>query len=650
MSELIPDYREYDDEYERYLQKLGSGPFLYDITMTEAKEYIYNDVITPKLIQYTLLYIKTQVRRNVTVEITYIMDIKQLEAIHSTTSNYSLAVTAIKDAPLSAFLLDTVGQEILLINRNQQIEKAFMNQKIIRIDSLTNDFISILAGIFIRAINHANFKLNFSECQRQALMKWVLLKQYRYQQMKQNGESFSRILDDQLLQEVNQSRKNEQKSNSHQTSQREQYQKQDNFSQLKSISQLQSSFNPQSKPPQYSQRQGSNYTSLSHVSLPSASKVDIMKNHISAKEFVQGMETLKSQLLSDVPQPDELKPRDYTLKPIIPFFPPDEVFHIRQDDLEELLKEQVKNRKIPEPNPADQLQQLLTYYQQYNPEQYKILLNQYQDFIHERMFEGMGLPSSTKSKMQVQPQFQQQQMRQSIQIPKSKSMLFPKQPQIQPQLYQEEIIAIKYNKKINRQEFELLKQKSVLSQNMMEFYFCHLQEEFKRVFIFPIEFYNVLSQNPEKAKSFTDQFQGRNRTIFDLFDKVFVPAKVSQYEYVGVYIDFQNKTMFYINTLERRDRKGPPYKELIDQPDMHFIIKFMENEYNLKVMRAFNILNWKFVEFKNEFAQHFNYSGLVLTYVIDSICNHKSAVGDDQILKEFKQKLLDAIRKAGSKK
>lgn len=41
MSDQIPDYRDYDDEYERYLKKLVPGPFIYDITMTEAKEYFY---------------------------------------------------------------------------------------------------------------------------------------------------------------------------------------------------------------------------------------------------------------------------------------------------------------------------------------------------------------------------------------------------------------------------------------------------------------------------------------------------------------------------------------------------------------------------------------------------------------------------------
>ncbi|CAD8210213.1 unnamed protein product [Paramecium pentaurelia] len=587
MSDQIPDYRDYDDEYERYLKKLVPGPFIHDITMTEAKEYLYNDVITPKLIQYTLQYIKTQIRRNVTVDANFITDINQIQAIRLTSSNYSIAVTVIKDI-LSALLWDTINQEILMIDRNPQIENTFINQKIIRIDSMTKDFISIIAGIYIRAINHQNFKLNFNDCQRQSLMKWVLLKQYRQQQMKENGESFSRILDDQFLKEVNKSKQQESK----QVSQIEYSQKQDNISYQQSHSQNQNSYNHSSKRYQYSQRQGQNQISQSHISLPSTSRIDTMKDQISMKDFVQGMENIKNQILLDVPQPDELKPKDYTLKPIIPFFSPEKVFRVKIEDLEELLKEQVKNQKIQEPNPADQLQQLLTYYSQNNPEQYKILLNQYSDFIHEKMFEGMGLPSSTKSQIQIQPQFQQQQLRQSIQIPKSKSMLFSKQPPMQPQLYQEEIVAIKFNKKINRQEFELLKQKLVLSQNIMEFYFSRLQEEFKRVLIFPIEFYNVLSQNPQKAQSFTDQYQGKNRTIFDQFDKVFIPVKISQYEYVGVYIDFQNKTMYYINTLERRDRKQPPYKELVDQPVMHFIMKFIENEYNLKVMRAFNIFNW----------------------------------------------------------
>ena len=41
MSDLIPDYRNYDDEYERYLSKLVPGSFNKDITMNEAKEYLY---------------------------------------------------------------------------------------------------------------------------------------------------------------------------------------------------------------------------------------------------------------------------------------------------------------------------------------------------------------------------------------------------------------------------------------------------------------------------------------------------------------------------------------------------------------------------------------------------------------------------------
>lgn len=61
--------------------------------------------------------------------------------------------------------------------------------------------------------------------------------------------------------------------------------------------------------------------------------------------------------------------------------------------------------------------------------------------------------------------------------------------------------------------------------------------------------------------------------------------------------------MYLINTLERKDSiiyllflgKQPPYKEILDLPTMHFVSKFIENEYNHKVMRAFNILNWRII-------------------------------------------------------
>lgn len=73
-----------------------------------------------------------------------------------------MAVTVIQDS-LSAFLWNTINKEILMIDRNPQIENKFINQRIIRIDSMTKDFISIMAGIYIRAINYENFNLSFND-------------------------------------------------------------------------------------------------------------------------------------------------------------------------------------------------------------------------------------------------------------------------------------------------------------------------------------------------------------------------------------------------------------------------------------------------------------------------------------------------------
>lgn len=88
----------------------------------------------------------------------------------------------------------------------------------------------------------------------------------------------------------------------------------------------------------------------------------------------------------------------------------------------------------------------------------------------------------------------------------------------------------------------------------MDFYFCHLNESNSRALIMPLRFYQDLSQtNYQQSRHYTDKYYGKNHTIFDLFDKLLIPIKASQYEYVGVYFDFLTKSIYYINTLERKN-------------------------------------------------------------------------------------------------
>jgi len=41
MSSQFPNYMDYEDDYERYYQKLTKGPFLDEISIEEAESYFY---------------------------------------------------------------------------------------------------------------------------------------------------------------------------------------------------------------------------------------------------------------------------------------------------------------------------------------------------------------------------------------------------------------------------------------------------------------------------------------------------------------------------------------------------------------------------------------------------------------------------------
>ncbi|CAD8066685.1 unnamed protein product [Paramecium primaurelia] len=668
MSTQYPNYMDYEDDYERYYQKLQKGPFLDEIQMDEAESYFYNNIITTNLINYTFKYIQSQINNNITLETYLVLHSNQFEEIRTRIPQYAIIIT-FKGMKYGAMLWDTLNEQVFLINGNSQVEDAFKDQQIFHITSYSKDLLSVISSVFIRILNNknkdlANINMNFQDFINQSLIKWVLLKQYRIKQMKQRGESYSRFFDDDFLKEINQSQNhsrlnlkkqtlllpltqinNQSKSFSEliQADQQPDNKRSKPTSQLRQRSlikinkqidlsqdQKQDLFFKQGQQQQNSNQipqlnKTNNHYSQNNNKEQSNQEIDSIKESISVKDFLDGMNNLKQYILNH-------DPKDQNIARTYPYFSPEQVLKLKLDDLESILQDQIKEKKnnIQNMKPIEKLMHLLKYYQKYNPHQYQIIVNHYSDFINDRLLENMGLPKNKKNNHKT---FQ------SSPIPSSKSI------GRDLKMDQDQVINLKYNQKINIYEYNQLKDSLILSQNIMEIYLKYLQETFQRVLILPLEFYEILSQNMLKARSFTDQYQGRNNTIFDLFDQILIPIKLTKNEYVGVYINFNYKIMYYINTLERIERKFPIRIEILDMPIIQFIVKFIKNEYNVKVMKSFNIFNWKFVEFQNEYAQDITHSGLVLVYIIDSICNHENVLGSIQRLKMFMNKILVVIKK-----
>ncbi|CAK76144.1 unnamed protein product (macronuclear) [Paramecium tetraurelia] len=708
MSLQYPNYLDYEDDYERHYQKLTKGPFLDQISMDEAESYLYHNIITTNLINYTFKYIQSQIHKNITLETYIVQHPSQFEEIRTRIPQYAIVIT-FKGMKYGGMLWDTLNEQIFLINGNSQLEDAFTDQQIYHIKSYSKDLLSVIAAVFIRILNDKNKDLSkidsiFQECLDHALIKWVLLKQYRIKQMKQKGESYSRILDDNFLKDINSSQSHSNLKSKKQTyllpltemnnqsksfselaqadnqlenkrrqpssqsrhrslikidnhpnlgqehgqkqaqaqkqvyGQQQEYQKKQlEFMQKQEYQYKQKQIQIQQQE-QEQKQQNQNYKQNQTLSLnktpkayqiniqePSNDNIDFIKESISVKDFLDGMNNLKQHIVKK-------DPKDQNIATTYPYYSPEQVLKLKFDDLEGMLQDQVKGNKnsMNYTKPIEKLLHLLKYYSKYNPYQYEIIVNQYSDFIQDKLLENIGLPRAVQNTHKT---FQ------SSPIPTSKSI------GRDMKMDQDPVIDLKFNQKIYLTEYNQLKDSLILSQNIMDIYFKYLQETFQRVLILPLEFYQVLSQNVVKARSFTDRYQGRNNTIFDLFDQIFIPIQLTKNEYVGVYIDFNYKIMYYINTLERTERKYPLRVEILDMPIMQFIVKFIKNEYNVKVMKSFNILNWKFVEFQNEYAQDITHGGLVLVYIIDSICNHENVLGNTQRLKMFMSKILVVIKK-----
>ncbi|CAD8156061.1 unnamed protein product [Paramecium octaurelia] len=624
MSSQYPNYLDYEDDYERHYQKLTKGPFLDEISMDEAESYFYYNIITTNLINYTFKYIQSQIHKNITLETYIVQHPTQFEEIRTRIPQFAIVIT-FKGMKYGGMLWDTLNEQIFLINGNSQLEDAFTDQQIYHIKSYSKDLLSVIAAVFIRILNNKSKDLSkidsiFQECIDHALIKWVLLKQYRIKQMKQKGESYSRILDDNFLKEINSSQSHSNLKSKKQTyllpltqmnnqsksfselaqadnqpenkrrqptsqsrhrsllkidnqpnlgqvqkqelvqnqehGQKQAYGQQQGYQQKQQdlmqkqeyqqkLEQVQTQKQEQEQKQQnYKQNQtlSLNKTPKSYkinIQEPSNDNIDLIKESISVKDFLDGMNNLKQHIVNK-------DPKDQNIATTYPYYSPEQVLKLKFDDLEGMLQDQVKGKKnsMNYAKPIEKLLHLLKYYSKYNPYQYEIIVNQYSDFIQDKLLENMGLPRAVQNTHKT---FQ------SSPIPTSKSIGRDQK------MDQDPVIDLKNNQKIYLTEYNQLKDSLILSQNLMDIYFKYLQETFQRVLILPLEFYQILSQNVVKARSFTDRYQGRNNTIFDLFDQIFIPIQLTKNEYVCVYIDFNYKIMYYINTLERNESRALIY-------------------------------------------------------------------------------------------
>ncbi|CAD8126545.1 unnamed protein product [Paramecium sonneborni] len=615
MASLFPNYKDYDPQYQRYYQKLTKEPyFLDEITMEEAQSYFYNNIICTNIINYTFKYILSQIHKNITLETYLVLHTIQFQQIRTRIPQYAIIIT-FDGIKYAGMLWDTLNQIIFLINRNSQIESAFTDQSIYHIQSYSKDLLSEIAALFIRFLNNQDkhstqIQFNFQQFTNESLIKWAMLKQYRNKQMKLNGESYSKIFDDDFLKDINQSPSNSSQqtllelqkvinnqsksfsqfsqpnqltqNQNKQTTQRLRQRSLFKISNKNDLSQEQVSTKQlepkqndsnlkQNQLPQLNKYPKQNQNPQIILQVPQNHQIDSLNESISVSDFLNYMNNFKQHILTQDLK-DQSNPTTY------PFFNPEQVLKLKLDDMETLLQDQVRYKKNTIMKPTQKLLHLLKYYSKHNPYQYQIIVNKYSDFIHERLLERMGLPQTVKNVEKDLFSFSS--------IPQSKKR------EIDQKIIQDQVINLRFNQEINMYEYNQLKDQLILSQNLMDVYFNYLQETFQRVLILPFGFYQILSENFLKAKSYTDQYQGSGKTIFDQFDQIIIPIKLTKHEYVGVYIDFNYRIMYFINTLARSDRKFPFRVEILDMPIMQNIVRFIKNEYNTKIMKSFNILQW----------------------------------------------------------
>ncbi|CAD8093775.1 unnamed protein product [Paramecium primaurelia] len=222
----------------------------------------------------------------------------------------------------------------------------------------------------------------------------------------------------------------------------------------------------------------------------------------------------------------------------------------------------------------------------------------------------------------IQPNFnvsksfsQNQQLQNSINLSKSIDPQFKPSPQ-------NTVVCSRYNKQITYSEINLLQNKGEMTENLLNFYIRYLEEKQSslqlgtlkqlklRVFYLSTTFYKTLIKeynNPDSisyqsASVYTSKHIGKDNTIFDKFDIILIPIVIaSGLETILININLAQQTIYFYDSLingvgsQSMAQSHIAQNGLLNNPFLMCCLRFLEIEYNQKLMKTLSLLKWNIV-------------------------------------------------------
>ncbi|KAL4505146.1 hypothetical protein ABPG72_016213 [Tetrahymena utriculariae] len=234
------------------------------------------------------------------------------------------------------------------------------------------------------------------------------------------------------------------------------------------------------------------------------------------------------------------------------------------------------------------------------------------------------------------------------------------------------IICQRYEKTITEGDIIKLRSGNILTEDGLNFFIKYLEErqgsqfyiyqlnqkEFPKgmkILYLSSSFYKYFTkENPLQqdnldfkcVRHYMKPYTGQNNTIFDKFDKIFIPILLSLNEIHLVIINLNKKELSLYMT---SNFAGHPL-EAVNNPILQNIMRFIQKELYEKKIQNLNFLNWehKYVYLEETFTQKFKQSILNTAFIINMLSKQKEYQNfSQQEYSSFTQRLIKLFYEIG---
>ncbi|EAR94897.2 hypothetical protein TTHERM_01028800 (macronuclear) [Tetrahymena thermophila SB210] len=234
------------------------------------------------------------------------------------------------------------------------------------------------------------------------------------------------------------------------------------------------------------------------------------------------------------------------------------------------------------------------------------------------------------------------------------------------------IVCQRYEKTITEGDIIKLRSGNILTEDGLNFFIKYLEErqghqlylyqlnqkEFPkgmRILYLSSSFYKYFTkENPLQQdnldfkcmRHYMKPYTGQNNTIFDKFDKIFIPILLSLNEIHLVMINLNKKELILFMTSNFSGHS----LEAVNNPILQNIMRFLQKELYEKKMQNLNFLNWehKYVYLDETFTQKFKQSILNTAFIINMLSKQKEyQTFSQQEYSSFTQRLIKLFYQIG---